>query len=447
MTTKSQYRLTNIPLALYDPILGQYEKTTIDSLEHFLRNEFQCVVTVDSLQQTKSTLMARVSAPASIAERVITLSGHRLHVGDQRGRAFGASWHMIGYVSGLPELLAQNSNMAISVLQAMLNSVESENYIEVRHLRYDPTVLKLFADVEGASTAVLETIKRRSFPCGGGIVRIKPSVQMNRSGPTAPLSARSTIPRSPSGSDGCVSRSTSASSLSSLGSRSPSRGDSHTPSFRSALTPSRIITDLSLLRAHDHDGMPRSLSSSPSAFSLQSMPSMPSLLSLQSASAPTTPTAATMSSAPSTPIAPSTGDTVSSTQSTPSTPSLTFVNDRAAYEETLQHYCRSECVAQNSYNERLMAACETKLTREMLEDACDHAYEHWLRLLRLRVLLGSSGSVPSEQHMVEYMTTPVDPHNLMRILLYQERVTTDCVRHELMEKDAQLGEIKKAFRH
>lgn len=123
------------------------------------------------------------------------------------------------------------------------------------------------------------------------------------------------------------------------------------------------------------------------------------------------------------------------------------MNDRAAYEETLRHYCRSECVAQNSYNERLTAACETKLTREMLEDACDHAYEHWLRLLRLRVLLGSSGPVPSEQHMVEYMTTPVDPHNLTRILLYQERVATDCVRHELMEKDAQLGEIKKAFRH
>lgn len=442
MTTKSQYRLTNIPIALYDPILGQYEKTTIDSLEHFLRNEFQGVVTVDSLQQTKSTLVARVSAPASIADRVITLSGHRLHVGDQRSRAFGASWHMIGYVSGLPELLAQNSNMAISVLQAMLNSVESENYIEVRHLRYDPTVLKLFADVEGASTSVLETIKRRSFPCCGGVVRIKPSVQMNRSGPTAPLSARSPIPRSPSGSDGCVSRSTSASSLSSLGSRSPSRGDPHTPSFRSALMPSRIITDLSLLRTHDHDGVPRSLSSSPSAFSLQSMPS---LLSLASASAPTTPTATTTSSAPSTPIAPSTGDTVSSTP--PVTPSLTFVNDRAAYEETLQHYCRSECVAQNSYNERLMAACDTKLTREMLEDACDHAYEHWLRLLRLRVLLGSSGPVPSEQHMVEYMTTPIDPHNLMRILLYQERVATDCVRHELMERDAQLGEIKKAFRH
>jgi CO dehydrogenase/acetyl-CoA synthase beta subunit len=56
MTTKSQYRVTNIPLAVYDPILGQYEKTTIDSLEHFLRNELQGVVTVDSLQQTKSTL-------------------------------------------------------------------------------------------------------------------------------------------------------------------------------------------------------------------------------------------------------------------------------------------------------------------------------------------------------------------------------------------------------
>jgi hypothetical protein len=190
MTTKSQYRVTNIPLAVYDPILGQYEKTTIDSLEHFLRNELQGVVTVDSLQQTKSTLVARVSAPASIADRVITLSGHRLHVGDHRGRPMSVSWHMIGYVSGLPELLAQNANMAISVLQAMLNSVESENYVEVRHLRYDPTVLKLFADVEGTSTGILETIKRRSFACCGGVVRIKPSVQMNRSGPTAPLSSR-----------------------------------------------------------------------------------------------------------------------------------------------------------------------------------------------------------------------------------------------------------------
>ena len=106
-------------------------------MEHFLRNEFQCVVTVDSAADEEHADGAR-QLPASIAERVITLSGHRLHVGDQRGRAFGASWHMIGYVSGLPELLAQNSNMAISVLQAMLNSVESENYIEVRHLRYDP---------------------------------------------------------------------------------------------------------------------------------------------------------------------------------------------------------------------------------------------------------------------------------------------------------------------
>lgn len=440
MTTKSQYRVTNIPLAVYDPILGQYEKTTIDSLEHFLRNELQGVVTVDSLQQTKSTLVARVSAPASIADRVITLSGHRLHVGDHRGRPMSVSWHMIGYVSGLPELLAQNANMAISVLQAMLNSAESENYIEVRHLRYDPTVLKLFADVEGASTAILETIKRRSFPCCGGVVRIKPSVQMNRSGPAAPLGPRGSIPRSPSGSDGGVSRSTSASSLSSLGSRSPSRGEAHTPLFRSALAPSRIITDLSMLRMHDHDGTPRSLS-------------LQSLCSLQSASsAPTTPSAAR-----STPTTPSTATTSSTpgTQTTPifddssalAAPSITFVNDRVAYEETLRHYCRSECVAQNSYNERFIAACETKLTREMLEDACDHAYEHWLRMLRLRVLLGSSGPPLSEQHMVEYMTTPVDPHNLTRILLYQERVATDCVRHELMEKEAQLGEIKKAFRH
>lgn len=427
MTTKSPYRITNIPLAVYDPVLGQYEKTTIDSLEHFLRNELQGIVTVDSLQQTKSTLVARVSAPASIADRVIMLSGHRLNVGDQRGRLFDVSWHMIGYVSGLPELLAQNANMAISVLQAMLNSVESENYIEVRHLRYDPTVLKLFADVEGSGTGILETIKRRSFACCGGVVRIKPSVQMNRSGPTAPLSSRA-IPRSPSGSDGCVSRSTSASSLSSLGSRSPSRGDAHTPLFRSAFAPSRIITDLSMLRMHDHEGTPRSLSLS----NLYSTPTTPGMQTT-----PSTGDSQTASSADGSPAMPT----------TLATPSLTFVNDRVAYEETLRHYCRSECVAQNSYNERFMAACDTKLTREMLEDACDHAYEHWLRLLRLRVLLGSSGPPLSEQHMVEYMTTPVDPHNLTRILLYQERVATDCVRHELMEKEAQLGEIKKAFRH
>jgi hypothetical protein len=373
MTTISQFRVSNIPLVLYDPVLGQYERTTSDTLEHILRTEHQLCAKVESLKKSKNVLAALVRAPAVITSRTIVISGHRLSVGAPGDdlAPFEASWHLIGYVSGLPELCGMNAHVADSILQAMINSVATDCYVEVRRVRNDPTVVKVFADVEGPSHAIIDQLKKKTFPCMGGVVRVKASVQINRSAPTmrsAFANLRVTIPRTPSNSsltssDGAMSRSTSASSLCSLS--APLHGSP----------------------AHLHSS-PAHLHSSPAHLhsSLQGGP-----------------------------------------------------------HEFIRKFCRSECVAQRTQTEHLLAACDGPLSRDALDDACDRAYEHWVRLLRLRVLASDPYPPHDEQEFLERMSFPTDPQELMRKLRYQERYALSQAEHELKHRHEQLAEIKRSF--
>lgn len=390
MTTISQFRISNIPLVLYDPSTGQYERTTSDTLEHILRTEHHLFAKVESLKPARNAMAALVRAPAVIMDRSIMLSGHRLNVGapgDAR-TPFEAGWYMIGYVSGLPESCTQSSGMAGSVagsvLQAMINSIATDCYVEVRKLRYDPTVVKVFADVEGGSHAIIDQLKKKTFPCQGGIVRIKASVQINRSAPTVNsmfANLRVSIPRTPSNSsmaslasDAPVSRSASASSLCSLSERFPAQS----PAGR-------------------HD------------FSID----LPGI---------------NLRSVPSSPARGNGGSPLSGGAS-----------------EFIRRFCRSECAAQRTHAEHLLAACEGPLSRDALEDACDRAYDHWVRMLRLRVLASELYPPRDEQEFLQRMTSPTDPQELMRKLQQQERYALAQAENELTHRNAQLSEIKGSF--